>query len=187
MAEIRVSKIEAAQRQIDAAIRMLYRGEDPIAVHSVISAANGIVRAICKSKNTPVWIEHAALIKPGMEREYWKGFLRMANFIKHADKDPDSVLGNIQEEVNDWVILFTIFLYKDLAALTPTMSAHLVWMESFYPSIRANWQEVHDKDPDLYRKILSMHPQLQAMDRKQRLDEGATLLELAHRIFYTGT
>jgi hypothetical protein len=184
--EIRINKIEAAQRQIDAAIRMLYRGEDPVAVHSVISAANGIVRAICKANNTTSWVDLLALIKRGMEKEYWNGFLRMANFIKHADKDPEGVLEGVQEEVNDWVILYTIFLYNDLAALTPTMSAHLAWMEGFYPDIRTNWQEVHDKNPGLYRKILLAHPQFQSMNRQQRLEEGMEILKLSNRIYYTG-
>jgi hypothetical protein len=35
VAKIRVSKVEAARRQIDAAIRMLFSNEDPVAVLSL--------------------------------------------------------------------------------------------------------------------------------------------------------
>ena len=38
MNEIRITKIQAAQRQIDCAIRMLFRNEDPVAIHTVVSA-----------------------------------------------------------------------------------------------------------------------------------------------------
>lgn len=45
-ATVYVGKLAAAQRQIDAAIRMLFEDEDMLAVHTVAAAAYGILRAL---------------------------------------------------------------------------------------------------------------------------------------------
>jgi hypothetical protein len=47
-AQILLRKEAAAQRQIDAAIRMILHGEDELAVHSVAAAAYGILRGLKK-------------------------------------------------------------------------------------------------------------------------------------------
>lgn len=49
-AEVYVNKIAAAQRQLDAAIRMTFAGEDDLAIHTVAAAAYSILRDI-KKKN----------------------------------------------------------------------------------------------------------------------------------------
>mgnify|MGYP001568694580 CR=1 FL=1 len=38
MAKIKVNKSEAARRQIDVAIRILFRNEDPVAIHTLAMA-----------------------------------------------------------------------------------------------------------------------------------------------------
>ena len=43
MASVDITKPTAAQRQIDAAIRILFSGEDVLAVHTVVAAAHRIV------------------------------------------------------------------------------------------------------------------------------------------------
>ncbi len=50
--EVRVfiTKQAAAQRQLDAAIRMTLAGEDELAIHTVAAAAYGIVRALKEAK-----------------------------------------------------------------------------------------------------------------------------------------
>ncbi len=48
-AELHVSKLAAAQRQLDAAIRMYFGEEDELAIHTVVSAAYSIISDL-KSK-----------------------------------------------------------------------------------------------------------------------------------------
>jgi hypothetical protein len=50
MAKIRINKIDAARRQLDAAIRMTFGGEDPVAIHSVVAAGHRIIRDICEQR-----------------------------------------------------------------------------------------------------------------------------------------
>jgi hypothetical protein len=45
---ITVSKLDAARRQLRAAIRLWFQGEDPVAIHTLISAAHEIVHTLFK-------------------------------------------------------------------------------------------------------------------------------------------
>ncbi len=49
-AEIYVNKLEAARRQIDAAIRMLLANEDSLAIHTVTAAGFGVLRDLLKHR-----------------------------------------------------------------------------------------------------------------------------------------
>ena len=93
MAEIRTNKTEAARIQIEAAIRLLFSGEDPIVVHTLAAAGFRIVRDLAHAGDkggTQRMFKN--LFKPGMEGKFWKGINRAANFLKHADDDPDDAL-----------------------------------------------------------------------------------------------
>ena len=91
MNEIKITKIQAVQRQIDAGIRMLFRNDDPVAIHTVAMAAFRILRDLAKQRG----LEHPvdSMIRPGKEKEFWRGVNSSANFFKHADKDPDDISG----------------------------------------------------------------------------------------------
>lgn len=54
---IGITKTVAAQRQIDAAIRIMFSGEDPLAVHTVVAAAFGIVKELTKKRDEVLRLE----------------------------------------------------------------------------------------------------------------------------------
>ena len=67
MARLKVSKPEAARRQLDSAIRMLFKNEDPIAIHTLCMAAFRILRDLAeKGGNSDIHEVVKAIIKPGM-------------------------------------------------------------------------------------------------------------------------
>lgn len=47
---IQISKLAAAQRQLDAAIRMFFKREDELAIHTVAAAAFQILRDVTKQR-----------------------------------------------------------------------------------------------------------------------------------------
>ena len=110
MTTIKVNKIEAARRQIDTAIRLLFGNEDPVAIHTLTMAGFRILRDLSNKRNSNMNKIAQLFIKPGMEGKFWGTLQSFANFLKHADEDPDSIIDNIQEEVND-AILFLATLY----------------------------------------------------------------------------
>lgn len=48
MTKVYISKHSAVQRQLDAAIRWLFEGEDPLPIHTVVAAAYGLVKDLLK-------------------------------------------------------------------------------------------------------------------------------------------
>ena len=50
-ADIHITKLEAARRQLCAAIRMYFSAEDELAIHTVASAAYGIIRDLKAQRN----------------------------------------------------------------------------------------------------------------------------------------
>lgn len=181
MAEIKVDKIGVAARQIELAIRLLFQNEDPIGIHTLAAAGFRILRDIGKAKNSEINQYLTAVIKPEMQGKFWKVFNRAANFFKHADSDPEAILEDVQEEVNDVLILFACFLYRDIGLhWTPQMVAFVAW----YIVIHLEFFDYLQDDPVL-RQIVQQIVQSEEMSvirgksRDEQLSEGKIVMEIA--------
>ena len=120
----RIGKLEAARRQIEFAISAHFSNGDPFAIHTVTTAAFGILRALAEKRGSVK--AHQAIsdrIRPGKEGEFWRYINRASNFLKHADRDPDAMLEDVSAEINDSAIFFAIVYYADLSPspISPTM------------------------------------------------------------------
>jgi len=177
MTEMKVDKIGAAVRQVELAIRLLFRNEDPIGIHTLASAGFRILRDLGKARNSDISQYLATIIKPKMEGRFWKVFSGAANFFKHADSDPDAVLENIQEEVNDVLILFACFLYRDIdSRWTAQMLAFVAWYILIHPEILDYLQD----DPVLRQIVETQEMQvIRDKPRVEQLYEGNILIEIA--------
>lgn len=178
MAKLNVSKIEAARRQTDSAIRMLFMNEDPAAIHTIAAAADQILMDIAETKGN---IEaHVRFfkdrIRPGMEKEFWYYMNRASNFLKHADRDPDSILSDFDEEVNDWTLFMGCYYYRDLGhTLTPEMNALAYWMMLLHPTILKD-------DYPMKAAVTSVSSSIAKMSRAEKLEVGKMFLEKARKI-----
>jgi|GEM_PF-1017083 len=176
MGEIRVNKIEAAQRQIDVAIRLLFANEDPVAIHTLASAAFRILRDVAE-KNGSVQ-EHEEVKKrivPGKEKEFWSMLSKAANFFKHGARDTGKILEGIKEEVNDYVLCMACSYYKRLGhTFTPEMDALMNWCLILYPkAVRLTRNETSIKSHlDRGGAV-----QLRSEDRGVQLAFGKLMLE----------
>lgn len=136
MAEFTVNKIDAARRQIDTAIELLFENRDPVSIHTLATAGGRIVRDICEQRKTPTWESFKKWVRPGMERVFFAALQRAANFFKHADRDADEILDNVREELNDVTILLAIQYYTDLGnAPTQPMFIFGAWFGAIYPHL----------------------------------------------------
>jgi hypothetical protein len=133
MSKIHVSKIEAARRQVDTAIRLLFSGGDPIAIHTLASAGGRILRDLCAAKNTPHYESITDLIQPGKEAAFWSAMNRPANFLKHADTDGEDSL-DLEEQSNDLLLFLCVTFYQDLGQKISTeMSALMTFVTATHP------------------------------------------------------
>lgn len=105
-----IDKIGAAERQLNMAIRLFLEGTCPLSVHTLTSAANGILEALylkdrdniirrqIDSGRERVWFsikeEMQILVKEEGHKDLFKAMNRVANYLKHADKDADQELNS---------------------------------------------------------------------------------------------
>ena len=151
-AEVHITKLAATRRQICAAIRMYFAGEDELAIHTVASAAYRLLADLKaergKEEAEDVWlaslfyiardyrrgtlpsavtsnselmewlvefadkfpvrkdtkIEDVKLsLSPNAVRDFWNKRNKIANFLKHADRDAGSYIK--LDEVDNLVLL----------------------------------------------------------------------------------
>lgn len=186
---IHVTKLEAARRQLCAAIRMFFAGADELAIHTVASAARGVVSDLRKQRGHDeagedtvgivfwaVWAYHSGELPPSFTNnpavmklikdwvgklsfvdkdttwdefrekvgnvsmppktveDYWRTRTRVANFLKHADRDP---IGHLAINDIDNVMLLQKTVLSFIELLPGSLMAELfalgvysgIWIE----------------------------------------------------------
>jgi hypothetical protein len=136
MSKLFLTKLEAARRQIEAAIHMTFAGEDPTAIHSVAAAAREIVKSLCElSGNIESYMRFTDWIAPGYEKVFWTAANHSANFLKHADLDPNST-HELDEEETDFVIVLAARWYRELSGETnKVLGAFMIWFTIRHPNV----------------------------------------------------
>lgn len=89
---VRVSKLEAARRQLRVAIEMLFSGADPVAVHTLVGAASILASDLAKRHHPDGHWEKLAQQANGLTAKQYNDVARTTqNFLKHADRDSEDV------------------------------------------------------------------------------------------------
>jgi len=179
MANLHITKQAAAQRQLDAAIRILFAEEDPLAVHTVVAAARRILVDLDEKHRKPSVMDDVYLHAlpqlqdrfPGrwnfqdLKKWHQDGTSKPANFLKHADRDADKALNSATLKT-DHLLLEACVLYVSLGfELTPEMSAFSRWHLAVYP---------HEQDDGIKTAAGFVH----TLERNAQLQFGAFLLSV---------
>ena len=86
---IQVTKLEAAERQLDESILLHFERRDAVSIHTLASAAYQVISDICKHKGIKREIEDSQILdEMGIKGELLASIRRPQNFFKHADNDP---------------------------------------------------------------------------------------------------
>jgi hypothetical protein len=114
MPKVTVTKPGAAGRQLCAAIRLFLGDGDPVAIHTLASAAAQITADLMKAKGMMSIVRSAALVREDRRKEVLRTMAAPENFFKHADRDPDEAI-----EFNPETTEFFIFAaLAELQAMT---------------------------------------------------------------------
>src|SRR6266851_10155922 len=103
-----ITKVDAAEKQLDTAMRLFFENRDHLSSYTLAIASREITDDLLAKQSdeifqrelarlgdpTKVRLSHREqfrdLIKPEYHKEAQKLFNRRQNFLKHADRDPDS-------------------------------------------------------------------------------------------------
>lgn len=166
---VSISKLDAAVRQLDAAIRLFFSGADPIVVHTLAASAGNIFADIAEHRNCGVSWRIRMRDDAGLSTGRIKYILHEAwNFFKHANHDPEGVLQF--EEVDSEHLMFVAVL--DCGDIQPTscdMQAFQLWYIAAHP------EHFPETDP-IFANAINTFPGLAALPLSDQLQHGNTFI-----------
>lgn len=153
---IQVTKLDAARRQIEAAIALWFHGSDPVSIRTLTAAAHRICHDIAKHRGgkSPFFL-NLDFILPEMREKYKKLILEAENFFKHAERDRDKTL-TFFTEVNEPYLIDAIALFKGMHGdITPLMGAF--WFRFFIlnSDLSGDFSPIRDELLTVYWRQLS--------------------------------
>src|SRR5208283_1424597 len=109
-----ITKIDAAERQLNTAIRLFFENRDHLSSYALAVASREVTDGVIKSRDSELYhrelarlgdplkvrLSYREELKVLIKREFYEDFLRLdrkwQNFLKHACKDPDAEIEPIK-------------------------------------------------------------------------------------------
>lgn len=177
---MKISKLEAARRQLNCAIRLYFNDDD---ITSVITLSRASFRLL--------WDLYPTISEDGFEKPLgkiieqlgWSKINEIANFLKHADKDPDAQME--PDEIHARTgIGFSVILYGRAAeAYTPEMQAWDSWMGVAEPEV---WDQKPEPDHEGYADFQKCVQMFKVATREERLALARQMLTAFKKVSPSG-
>ena len=130
-----LSRRQIAERELDSAIRLLFRFNDSISAYVLAWAAYEIVGAVSRSRGIESVEQEFERSIPASELKDWRIQRRLHyNFFKHADRDPEAAISHIPIEMVEVQIFIANLDYQGaFRTLSPIQSLYMSWFTATYP------------------------------------------------------
>jgi hypothetical protein len=165
------TKHDAASRQLDVAIGLLFTDGDPLAVRTLAGAAYGILADLVEGQKRGSSWRTKIIEDSGLSQKDAVQVLNAAqNYLKHADKDTNSTL-SFDEEENDHLIFVASIECDSIGhPLSFSMQAFQIWYLALYPDKVGH-------DTQSVKTSKTIFPDLSGKSRPQQLALGHEFLE----------
>jgi hypothetical protein len=115
-----ITKLDAAEREIVAAVQLLFDGGDPIPVYALAAAAREITTTLCEKRGLRSMIDAIHEDHPHMTRkDIYREAAKHAAFFKHAKTDPNAVLEDFAPTEADSVLFMACLDFGRLCGGKP--------------------------------------------------------------------
>jgi hypothetical protein len=139
-----VGKIEVSDRQLNEAVQMWLDARDPFAIHTVAMAGFGVLKDLHKFRFPE---EATDPLRNLLSQISYNEFNKISNFLKHADRDPDTNISVPDDRLNESRIGICLTVLRCLGRpLTPTLGAFHLMSLMTYPE---QFRIAPDSDPDI--------------------------------------
>lgn len=136
--ELKISKLDAAKRQLETAIRLYFHDGDPVSIHTLVQAGYNVIRDYNKKiGGEPMLMKEKMLefVKAEMRDEFRKAMQEAENFFKHAERDHDAVL-NFRPRQSEIFLWEACTKYWELAGEQPPLLAlYRGWFMATRPEV----------------------------------------------------
>ncbi len=169
-----LTKVEAAQRQLSFAIRMLFVGQDPVAVHTLAGAASiiltDLVERLAPEHSWDRMAQEDNNLKPD---QYFQIIRKAQNYLKHARDDHADVLV-FEPNDTEALIMMAVMNASELVPMSIEAQVFQLWyLAAKYPP------ECAGKSP--FSEAIALFGDLRETPRAERLRLGALGLLQAKR------
>ena len=108
-----------------------------------------------------------------MENQFWNFLNRVSNFLKHADRDPDATLDDVNEGTNEATLFVVSIYYTELVcAPSDAMRVYQAWYGFLHPKVLKD-----DSRRAMLEKVPQMAENFSELPRKPQLKAGLMALE----------
>lgn len=140
----KISRIFAAQRQLDAAIELWLGDGDSLAVHTLAMASYLLLSDLAASKDSSFREYSDSIIEKTVGHS---NFRQLANQLKHADRDAGKEISVPSDSFNEAVLgAATVFYQVFVDDRSPLMAAFHLMMLMTHPK---KFNIAEDSDPDI--------------------------------------
>ena len=128
---ITTNTVEAATRQTACAIRLLFSGEDPLAIHTLAYASYSLLRDLARkqsaSENTLQQLDEDSAKFP--DKKFWRMFSDLGNALKHANRSAEET----PEEFNEILLFTNCMLLREVGEFSGSeISTLWLWLHACY-------------------------------------------------------
>lgn len=162
---LRLSKLEAAQRQLSRAIRMHFGGDDPVCTHTLAGAASILLTDLVEHHQPGgTWEEKARQDNNLSKSAFFKIARRAQNFLKHARDDPTETL-DFDPSDTDALLTLAVFNASELAPLSQEADVFQLWSLALLCP-----DDMATESP--FKEAIAYFGRLQQMPRAEQLAAG---------------
>ena len=166
MGNFRLSKLDAARRQLELAIPLYFADSDPVPIHTLVAAACGILHDInTKVGGKPMLIKDTMLeickrVEPDLAKRIRNSVNAPQNFLKHADKDPDGIL-QFDPQMTKFLLFDACITYQQLTGESPdSIRIYDLW-------IKMQYHEGYKQLPVQYALLAGFHARYKDLPKQQ--------------------
>ena len=176
----KISKFEAASRQLNAAITLLFNEVDGIIPYTLAAAASNVYADILDKKvNAESWREKMRSDN-GLSKAQIKEVMNKSwNFLKHGDRDPNGVL-----EFDEMESLYLIFMATLECGEIQKTSIQMQVFQLWFIALKSI--DLAD-DNQIQQTAKTLFPNLELLPRAKQLSLGAEMLTIQVKGFQAET
>jgi hypothetical protein len=140
--QLTITKLEAARRQLETAIKLYFDEGDSASIHTLCCAAYNVIQVLNKKQNSPLTLNDmmlkdlSDLMPTRAKRKDAHDYLNQTeNFLKHGNSDPDAT-HTFDSNYTEALLFDAVIKYGRLAGeCSPELAMYLIWFASLHPEI----------------------------------------------------
>jgi hypothetical protein len=175
---IPLTKVDVARRQLVTAITLFFNGGDSVSVLSLAANAWEVIDALCmRAGVASMSAQTRTYMAPGkdLKKDYINSPFR--NFFKHADRDPDAVLQDLDDSVVEGILFLAVEDYIRMHGRSPIeLQAFQLWYLACHTEKVAG-----DKLDEVLDAVAGMFPKIETLTRDEQIAMGRDALASALR------